>query len=84
MGDGGVIGIDSPNVTVEDAPFPLTDTDKYVLSLTDEEYQYHSWPELKEIIGKSIFYHIKKLQRPVANPMQRPITSQSLRGSRPT
>lgn len=61
MGDRGMIGVDSPNVTVEDAPFPLTDTDKYVLSLTDEEYQYHSWDELKEIIGKSIIYQTHEL-----------------------
>jgi len=43
------------NANVEDAPFPLTDTDKFVLSLTDEEYQYHDWDELKEIIGWSMF-----------------------------
>ena len=36
----------------EEAPFPLTDTDKWVLSQTDEEFQLHNWDELKEIIGK--------------------------------
>jgi hypothetical protein len=55
MGDAGA---NAGNSTVEDAPFPLTDTDKYVLSLTDEEYQYHYWDELKEIIGKSIVYYV--------------------------
>lgn len=35
----------------EEAPFPLTDTDKWVLSLTDEEYSYHTWDELKRITG---------------------------------
>jgi hypothetical protein len=36
---------------VEDAPFPLTEVDKWVLSQTDEEFKYHDWEELKEIIG---------------------------------
>ena len=36
----------------EEAPFPLTDTDKWVLSQTDEQFQLHDWDELKEIIGK--------------------------------
>lgn len=35
----------------EEAPFPLTDTDKWLLSITDEEYPYHTWDELKRIIG---------------------------------
>jgi hypothetical protein len=52
MGDAGAV---ASSVPVEDSPFPLTDTDKYVLSLTDEEYQYHYWDELREIIGKSIY-----------------------------
>lgn len=40
------------DVPVEDAPFPLTDVDKWVLSQTDEEFKKHGWEELKEIIGK--------------------------------
>lgn len=36
---------------VEDAPFPLTEVDKWVLSQTDEEFKYHDWDELREIIG---------------------------------
>lgn len=52
MGDKGD-DADNRNATVEESPFPPTETDKYVLSLTDEEYQYHYWDELKEIIGKS-------------------------------
>jgi len=31
-------------------PFPLTDVDKWVLSQTDEEYQYHTWEDLCRII----------------------------------
>ena len=41
----------------EEAPFPLTDTDRWVLSLTDEEYAYHTWDELKTIIGKFYLWH---------------------------
>ncbi|KAL9622840.1 MAG: hypothetical protein Q9160_002766 [Pyrenula sp. 1 TL-2023] len=33
-------------------PFPLTDIDRYVLSQTDEEFHYHSWDELKQIIAE--------------------------------
>lgn len=51
MGDKGD-DTDTGNAAVEESPFPLTETDKYVLSLTDEEYQYHTWDEVKEIIGK--------------------------------
>lgn len=36
----------------EDSPFPLTDTDRWVLSQTDEEFHLHDWEELKEIIGE--------------------------------
>ncbi|EFQ25039.1 hypothetical protein CGRA01v4_06653 [Colletotrichum graminicola] len=38
------------NVQLEDAPFPLTEVDKWVLSQTDEEFKKHDWEELKEII----------------------------------
>lgn len=40
------------NNTGEEAPFPLTDVDKWILSQTDEEFQYHDWDELREILGK--------------------------------
>jgi hypothetical protein len=59
MGDKGD---NAHDVQVDDAPFPLTDTDRYVLSLTDEEYRYHYWDELKEIIRKSIYCTPEKLQ----------------------
>lgn len=39
----------------EEAPFPLTDVDKWVLSQTDEEFKYHNWEELKDIIGEQQF-----------------------------
>lgn len=43
------------DVPVEEAPFPLTDVDKWVLSQTDEEFKKHDWEELKEIISASYF-----------------------------
>ncbi|KAI1393544.1 uncharacterized protein F4822DRAFT_384980 [Hypoxylon trugodes] len=44
----------------EDAPFPLTEVDKWVLSLTDEEYQYHDWEEMKKIIGENNLSVLKR------------------------
>jgi len=44
------MGENIENVTPEEAPFPLTDVDKWVLSQTDEEYDYHTWEELCNII----------------------------------
>jgi len=44
------MGENIENVTPEEAPFPLTDVDKWVLSQTDEEYEYHTWEELCSII----------------------------------
>ncbi|GAW11175.1 hypothetical protein ANO14919_005170 [Xylariales sp. No.14919] len=34
-----------------EAPFPLTEVDKWVLSLTDDEFYCHDWEDLKKIIG---------------------------------
>lgn len=42
----------------DDAPFPLTDVDKWVLSQTDEEFKYHDWDELREIISESRYWII--------------------------
>ena len=38
--------------TAEDSPFPLTDLDKWILSQTDEEFQLHTWEELKDVVGE--------------------------------
>jgi hypothetical protein len=46
---------DVESLNVEDAPFPLTDTDRWVLSQTDEEFHLHGWHELREIIGEEAF-----------------------------
>jgi hypothetical protein len=78
---------------MEEAPFPLTDVDKWVLSQTDEEYQYHTWDDLKQIIGEPCFnfipvYHLLLFYDPVlytllssAHHDQPRTTSQSSRGS---
>lgn len=44
----------SAKTVPEEAPFPFTDADRLVLSLTDEEYQCHDWEDMKSIIGKTI------------------------------
>ncbi|KAI2785125.1 hypothetical protein F4815DRAFT_7097 [Daldinia loculata] len=47
-------------VAPEDAPFPLTDVDKWILSLTDEEHKYHDWEDVKKIIEEN---NLSVLQR---------------------
>ncbi len=39
---------------VQDHPFPLTDADRHVLTLTDDEYVKHDWAELKRVIGEAL------------------------------
>lgn len=36
--------------------FPLTDIDRQILSMTDEEYHLTQWDELSEIICISYFF----------------------------
>lgn len=48
---GDVTGNGGETQIGEDSPFPLTDTDIWVLSQTDEEFKLHGWDELKDIIG---------------------------------
>jgi hypothetical protein len=52
----------SGNKLEEEAPFPLTDVDKWVLSQTDEEFHLHNWDELREIIGGESFISITVLR----------------------
>lgn len=53
----GIAGLESMSFEMgdkagrEEAPFPLTEVDKWVLSQTDEEFKYHNWDELREILG---------------------------------
>jgi hypothetical protein len=51
MGDQKVVD-DGGKDLEKDAPFPLTDVDKWVLSQTDEEWHFHDWNDLKETIGE--------------------------------
>ncbi|KAF7956977.1 hypothetical protein EAE96_004299 [Botrytis aclada] len=44
----------------EDPPFPLTDTDRWVLSQTDDEFHLHDWNELKEIIATNNLSILKR------------------------
>lgn len=45
------MGDNVANSQREEASFPLTDVDKWVLSQTDEEFQKHDWEDLKQVIG---------------------------------
>lgn len=45
-------GVSAPgHVDAEDSPFPLTETDRWVLSQKDEDFHLHDWDELRHIIG---------------------------------
>jgi len=44
----------------ESFPFPLTETDKRVLSQTDDEFQLHTWDELKEIVAANRLETLKR------------------------
>lgn len=43
-----------------DAPFPLTEVDKWILSQTDEEFKLHSWEDLKSTIGECHDVRLRK------------------------
>jgi len=47
-------------VQVEDSPFPLTETDIWVLSQTDEEFHLHDWDELRQIIDTNNLSILKR------------------------
>jgi hypothetical protein len=49
---GDQTGVEQHDKKLEkEAPFPLTDVDKWILSQNDEDFHLHSWDELREIIG---------------------------------
>ncbi|KAI1758966.1 hypothetical protein GGR53DRAFT_191346 [Hypoxylon sp. FL1150] len=60
----------APFQTLEDSPFPLTDVDKWVLSLTDEEYQYHDWEDMKKIIRENNLSVLKRKPSDLRRYMQ--------------
>src|SRR5688500_14509326 len=47
----------SKEVSQEESAFPLTEVDRWVLSQPDEEFQLHTWTDLKDIIGKLCSSH---------------------------
>ncbi|KAL2064327.1 hypothetical protein VTL71DRAFT_4821 [Oculimacula yallundae] len=61
-GSDNIQEVNSGNVGAaeEDHPFPLTDVDRWVLSLTDEEFHLHDWDELKEIIATNKLETLKR------------------------
>ncbi|KAH6890434.1 hypothetical protein B0T10DRAFT_318913 [Thelonectria olida] len=44
----------------EEAPFPLTDVDKWILSQTDEEFHCHDWEDLRDVIEKNNLSVLKR------------------------
>ncbi|EKD21305.1 hypothetical protein MBM_00418 [Drepanopeziza brunnea f. sp. 'multigermtubi' MB_m1] len=44
----------------EEAPFPLTDIDRWVLAQTDEEFHLHDWEELKGIVARNSLEVLKR------------------------
>ncbi|KAL1972767.1 hypothetical protein VTN31DRAFT_7181 [Thermomyces dupontii] len=39
--------------SVEQAPFHLTEVDRQVLAQTDDEFQYHDWADLQDIVARN-------------------------------
>ncbi|KAI1335100.1 hypothetical protein F5Y15DRAFT_256181 [Xylariaceae sp. FL0016] len=52
--------IRTPPASEDDYPFPLTDVDKWILSLTDEEFHCHDWEDMKQIIGQNNLSVLKR------------------------
>lgn len=48
----------------EESPFPLTETDKWVLSQTDEEFKLHDWEDLKITIGEHVSLYVVPYEDP--------------------
>jgi len=48
----------SPGKSVVDAPFELTERDRQVLALKDEDYSLLTWSELRDIIRKEECSHV--------------------------
>ncbi|PON24846.1 hypothetical protein TGAM01_v206353 [Trichoderma gamsii] len=54
MGDQGSLQ------ALADAPFPLTEVDKWVLSQSDEDYKLHDWDDLRHIIESNNLSVLKR------------------------
>ncbi|KAH7313392.1 hypothetical protein B0I35DRAFT_480081 [Stachybotrys elegans] len=55
---------------IVEAPFPLTEVDKWVLSQTDEEFKKHNWEELRDIIEKNKLETLKRKPSDLRRYMQ--------------
>jgi hypothetical protein len=40
---------------VKNCPFELSEADKAILVLTDEEFVPHTWEDVKQVVGKSSY-----------------------------
>jgi len=60
MGEAVVDHVKEKPSAYEDSPFPLTDTDRWVLSQTNEEFHLHDWDELVEIIATNNLSILKR------------------------
>ncbi|KAF3073102.1 N-acetylglucosamine-induced protein 1 [Trichoderma lentiforme] len=54
------MGDQSTLQAIADAPFPLTEVDKWVLSQSDEDYKLHDWDDLKHIIDTNQLEILKR------------------------
>ncbi|AEO68986.1 uncharacterized protein THITE_2118898 [Thermothielavioides terrestris NRRL 8126] len=54
----------------EEAPFPLTEVDKWVLSQTDDEFTYHTWDELRQLIQNNQLSMLKRKPSDLRRYMQ--------------
>ena len=47
------MGNTSPDsIDFDNPPFPLTDVDRELLSMKDDDFRYITWEDLKDIIGE--------------------------------
>lgn len=53
--------------SADDAPFPLTDADRWVLSLTDEQFPCHDWADMTDIICTIPFLRVTTLCYPTTS-----------------
>jgi hypothetical protein len=54
--------------TTQEAPFPLTEVDKWVLSQTDDEFTYHTWDELRNLLRTVDHFRYLSNAGPLAPP----------------
>lgn len=48
----------------QSTPFHLTELDRQLLAMTDEEFEAHNWDNLRDIIGESSSPHSPHLLLP--------------------